>query len=111
MGSNEIDAAQYISKPMPVEAMQWAGANREEFHEWFEQLDASAVILTIGIGDSPLRLKTELLDVDVCVSDLIICNRNGVVFLAHNKTSREGYTFSEDVLDPKGGSAQNPFGD
>lgn len=101
----------YISKPMPVEAMQWTGMNWAELREWFERLEAPALLSTTGVGDSSLKLQTDLMDAEIGVTDWIICNGNGVVFLANDEAFQERYALAEEVLGPNGGTIENPLGD
>lgn len=101
----------YRSKPQTVRAMQWTGKNWGNLKNWFELLSVAAVLSTSGKDDNHLRLQTEIMDGDIAVGDWIICNTNGVVFMANDEAFQERYAPTDEVLDPEGGSIENPLGD
>jgi hypothetical protein len=106
----------YRSKPQTVRAMQWTGKNWGVLRNWFECLNFGSAKILPSLapslrGDKTLRLQTEIMDGDIAVGDWIICNTNGVVFMANDEAFQERYTPVDDVLDPEGGSIENPLGD
>lgn len=101
----------YKSKPQTVQAMQWTGENWGGLKNWFEGLTVAAVLSTTGRNDNSLKLQTEIMDAEIAVTDWVICNENGAVFMANDAAFKERYEISEEVLDPEGGSHENPLGD
>lgn len=105
----------YQQLPQTVEAMQWTGLNWHKLREWFTALKTDGH--SILHPPKPKKgmhlavLQTPVMRVDLNVGDWIICNDNGAVFMANDETFQERYVFAEEVLDPEGGSPENPMGD
>lgn len=104
----------YISKPKTVRAIQWRGKEFSKIKEFFESCGQPGFVHSLGTGC--LRLETELIDVEICILDWIICNENGVVFMANDATFRDRYDpvqvdDASEILDPDGGTNERPLGD
>lgn len=90
--------------------MQWTGENWSEIAAWFTMLPSAALIDRIQ-NDCRVSLKTELLDAELDIGDWIICNANGMVFMANDETFQASYVLADEVLNPEGGSHENPLGE
>ena len=101
--------ARYIMKPAPVEAIQWTGMNWDKVHKWVIARKVSGTCIVHPPRDGLIRLQTDLIDGFLTASDWLICNENGVVFMANDETFQDRYEFVEDELDPDGGTAEKPL--
>lgn len=100
----------YISKPLPVEAMQWTGKNWDELREWFQGLRVPGLISYSSASNDSLELEGQFMNAKIRVTDWIICNGNGAVFFANDEAFQERYAPAEEVLDPNSGTIENPLG-
>lgn len=103
----------YRSKPQQVQAMQWTGKDWSKVKAWFDGLgvEDAALRMSASAGTTMLVLKTELLEAVIKPTDWIICNGNGVVFMAHNGAFLQHYHPVDEVLNPNGGTNERPLGD
>jgi len=101
----------YTSISKPVDAMQWTGVNWGDLKAWFGTLETDGPAALTPIGDGVLVLKTVFMETSIQTSDWLICNANGMVFMANDEAFQENYVFSEETLDPNGGSHEKPLGE
>lgn len=102
--------AQYQQNPITVEAMQWTGDNWQAVKAWFESVHAAAPGRLSHIPDTTdLLLETYSLRAPIAVSDWIIANENGAVYMCNDETFQQRFTYLSETLDPDGGTHEKPL--
>lgn len=105
--------SRYTQKPIDVEAMQWSGANWADLKAWFQAQKTSGTceLRPLADGTGRLLLIGQLIEGELVPSDWVVVNGNGIVFFCNDETFQSRFDLSDDeVLDPEGGSIENPLG-
>lgn len=103
-------AASYQQKSANVLAMQWTGKNWSMMKKWFEGLKTAGPMALSPVPDTTdLLLQTQIGRMPVQVTDWIIANENGVVYMANDETFKDRFTYVGETLDPDGGTNENPL--
>lgn len=96
--------ATYETLPKQVEAFQYNGLPSEngKLVAWFSNLSKTGESenqLRIT-GDTPQKviLTTPLIECEIAATDWLICNKNGVIFMANDEAFEEYYVFVEEIV-------------
>lgn len=100
----------FTSIPKQVEAFQWTGMNWSQIKQWFVKLKTGGTCSVTPTANGGLTLETPFLEAEIRPGDWIVCNSGGAVFMCNHETFLESYLPVDDILNPEGGSNENPLG-
>jgi hypothetical protein len=98
--------------------MRWEGSDASlyQIEKWLQDMPhvhsfSLCRISPPGQPGGTLELKTDILELECEPGDWLIVNDNGVLFMCNDPTFQERYVPEDTILDPEGGSHENPLGE